>query len=122
MKKTSKLGNQPVIEEIQRLAAGLDAMSSLLAEVKAGSKPGKTFVLLLNIFLLESSRRGSVKVSKSLSLQSQADAMNMDCGELVTAVLAYLNNRGIIAFQITYPNDVKYVKQFTEAAALPPYN
>ncbi|MBS3948458.1 MAG: hypothetical protein KGZ57_09215 [Dethiobacter sp.] len=121
MKKTSKLGNQPVIEEIQRLAAGLDAMSSLLAEVKAGSKPGKTFVLLLNIFLLGGSRQGSVKLSKNLSLQSLADAMNMDCGEL-TAVLAYLNNRGIIAFQITYQNDVKYVKQFTEATALPPYN
>lgn len=100
MKKTDKRGNQRVIEEIQRIAAGLEAMSSLLAEVKAGTKPGKAFILLFNLFLLENCRPGRANMVNNLSLQGLAEAMNMDCGEL-TSVLAYLNNRGLIDYQIT---------------------
>jgi len=101
MKKIKKSDNQLVVEEIQRLAAGLDVVSSLLTEVKAGSKPGKTFVLLLNLFLQENSCPDSGKIIKSLSLQNLAEAMNMDCREL-TDVLIYLNDRGLIKYQPKY--------------------
>jgi hypothetical protein len=98
MKKTKKPGNQPAVQERQRLAAGLDVMSSLLAEVKEGSKQGKTFVLLLNLFLLENSCPHSGRIIKNLPLQSLADAINMDCNEL-TAVLTYLNEQGFINYE-----------------------
>ncbi|MBS4031531.1 MAG: hypothetical protein KGZ63_08940 [Clostridiales bacterium] len=98
MKSPKKTANSGAVDEIQTIVAGLDVMSSLLTEVKAGSKLGKTFVLLLNLFLLENRQPDGCKTIADLSVQSLADSVNMDCEEL-TGILSYLTEQGLIDCQ-----------------------
>lgn len=97
MKNTGRkeTGNCGVTEEIQSIVAGLDVMSSLLTEVKAGSKLGNTFVLLLNLFLLENQQSGHSKTIENLYVQSLAHFVHIDCEELVR-ILIYLTEKGLI--------------------------
>lgn len=97
-KEQGKTRNCDAVEEIQTIVAGLDVMSSLLAEVKASSKLGNTFVLLLNLFLLENRQADGNKTIEDLSVQSLADSVNLDCEEL-TGILIYLTEQGLIDYQ-----------------------
>lgn len=91
-------GSPDAVKEIKSLVAEMDAMSSLLAEIKAGTKLGNTFVLLLNLFLIENTRYGGSKAVNFLSVQNLADTVNLDPEELAE-ILDYLTNRGFIECQ-----------------------
>ncbi|MBS3970693.1 MAG: hypothetical protein KGZ94_11345 [Clostridia bacterium] len=91
-------GTADAVKEIESLVAEMDAMSSLLAEIKAGTKVGNTFVLLLNLFLMENTRSGDSKAVHDLSVHNLADAVNLDSEELAE-ILEYLTNRGFIQCQ-----------------------
>ena len=92
MKNRGRCG---ALEEIQAIVAGLDVMSSLLSEVKAGSKRGNTFVLLLNLFLLQNRQPDDVQATENMSVQNLADSVNLDREEL-NGILSYLTDKGLI--------------------------
>jgi len=73
----------------------MDVMSSLLAEIKAGTKLGDTFVFLLNLFLIKNRRSGESKTVEELSIQNLADSVDLDCEEL-TGILNYLTKHGFL--------------------------
>lgn len=98
MKSSKKMGNRGAVEELQAIVARLDVMSSLLTEVKAKSKLGNTFVMLLNLFLLENRQSSGSKMIEDLSVQSLADSVNINCEELA-GILTYLTDKGLIDCQ-----------------------
>lgn len=91
-------GNGDALEEIQKIVASLDVMSSLLAEVKVGSKLGNTFVLLLNLFLMEKHQLNDSQMIEDLSVLRLATSANLECYELAQ-ILTYLTEKGLIACQ-----------------------
>lgn len=98
MNDRTRTGTADAVKEIRSLVAEMDAMSSLLAEIKAGTKLGNTFVLLLNLFLMENTRSCGSEAVHNLSVQNLANSVNLDCEELA-GILDYLTNQGFIQYQ-----------------------